>query len=143
MIEENIEFHYIDIETLNAFNVNKTREWIKKVIALHNKNIIHISYVFCSDKYLLKINQEYLQHDYLTDIITFDNSDKKNDIEADIFISIERVIDNAKSLNIEFYTELRRVIIHGVLHLLGFNDKSSQEEKIMRLKEDDAIMIYN
>jgi probable rRNA maturation factor len=117
----------------------KIKNWIKKIILQEKKNLDTLNYIFCDDAYLLEINQEYLDHDTYTDIITFDNGESDKDIEGDIFISIERVRENAFNLNIGFQQELKRVIIHGVLHLLGYKDKTEKEQKTMRQKEDDAL----
>ncbi len=96
-----------------------------------------INYVFCSDDYLLKLNQEYLSHDYYTDILSFQMDDEP--IQGDIFISIDRVTENARNLNVPFEDELYRVISHGVLHFLGYKDKTQEEIQIMRKKEDELI----
>jgi len=117
----------------------KIKNWIKKIVLQEKKNLDNLSYIFCDDAYLLEINQEYLDHDTYTDIITFDNGEPGKDIEGDIFISIERVRENAFNLNIGFQQELKRVIIHGVLHLLGYKDKTETDKKNMRQKEDDAL----
>ncbi len=108
------------------------------MIREYNKLPGHLSFVFCSDEYLLKINQDFLQHDYYTDIITFDYSEG-NKISGDLMISIDRIQDNAKQLNLKFDDELSRVMIHGVLHLLGFGDKTAKEEKEMRRLEYAAL----
>jgi len=110
---------------------NQVKKWISKVIREYKKLPGHLSFVFCTDEYLLKVNQDFLQHDYYTDIITFDYSDG-DIISGDLIISIDRVRDNAKQLNLSFDDELSRVMIHGVLHLLGFGDKTTKEEKKMR-----------
>ncbi|MDX1903199.1 MAG: rRNA maturation RNase YbeY [Thermonemataceae bacterium] len=99
-----------------------------------------MNFIFCDDAYLLQINQEYLNHDTYTDIITFDNAEKKGVLESDIFISVERVKENAQNLQIDFEQELRRVLIHGVLHLLGYKDKNKTQEQEMRAKEDEALL---
>lgn len=101
--------------------------------------LVQANFIFCSDAYLIQINREYLSHDTLTDIITFDNSDSPGLIETDIFISVERVKENASLLNIRHEKELHRVMIHGILHLLGFKDKTPQEKEIMRDKENEAL----
>ena len=118
-----------------------TRKWLKESVKNENPKfrIGELSFVFCDDVYLHKINVEYLNHDTLTDIITFDNSDEENKIEGDIFISIERVRENAETLKTIFGQELRRVIIHGVLHLCGYKDKTKKDAQIMREKEDFYI----
>ena len=128
------------------FNLNEEEQiriWINKMAETHDKNITTINYIFCSDKYLLKINQKYLNHDNYTDIITFNNSDNLNEIEGDIFISVERVKDNAHKAQQNFNDELHRVIIHGLLHLIGFNDSNKEERKIIRKKEDDCLFLLN
>ena len=114
----------------------KINSWIKLCIAEEGKKINTISFNLCSDEYILQLNNEALQHDYYTDIITFELNEKNEPIEGDIYISIDRVKDNAKTLNIPFITELQRVLIHGVLHLCGYKDKSTKEEKQMREKEN-------
>ena len=112
------------------------RAWIASTLSAENKILKEINFIFCNDAYLLKINQEYLKHDTYTDIITFDNSEKEEEIVSDIFISVERVTDNAQSFQIPFLLELHRVMIHGVLHLAGYKDKSAKDVKIMRSKEN-------
>ena len=110
-------------------------KWLKDAISTENKELGEINYIFCDDQYLLKKNQKYLQHDAFTDIITFDYREE-NRLSADIFISIERVKENAITFAVPFETELRRVIIHGVLHLMGYKDKSDEEAETMRSKEN-------
>lgn len=136
----NIDFFNEDSD-FRLENAERIENWIIKTIESHDKIVGDIAYIFCSDDYLLKVNQDYLNHDYYTDIITFDYSEN-GIISGDIFISIDRITDNAKQLNQEFNQELLRVLIHGVLHLLGFKDKSPEEEKLMREKEDEAISVY-
>lgn len=111
----------------------KLKSWVKSSIEEEGNKLGTINYIFCTDDYLLKVNQDYLNHDYYTDIITFDTSDKEGIISSDIFISIDRVLEN--SIDSEFDTELRRVMIHGVLHLCGYDDHSDLDIKIMREKE--------
>ena len=120
---------------------NELRHWITSTIEHNLKNLQLINYIFTSDNYLLSINEEYLKHNTLTDIITFNQSTNQNLIEADIFISIERIKENSKKLNIPFKEELHRVMIHGVLHLLGFNDKNDPEKKEMRKKENHYLAL--
>lgn len=119
----------------------KTRQWIRNVIAKERKTLIHVNYIFCSDAYLLSLNQEYLRHKTLTDIITFGHSDRAREIEGDIFISIDRVAENARKLGTSFEDELHRVIVHGVLHLAGYRDKSRAEKLQMRKKEDAYLSL--
>jgi rRNA maturation RNase YbeY len=122
----------------------KIRKWIRKIILdSDHKSKIQINFIFCSDVYLYHINQTYLKHDTLTDIITFDYSDYKDRIEADIFISIERVEENSNQFQSPFFTELKRVMIHGVLHLLGYVDKTKDQREKMREKENECLTLYN
>ena len=114
---------------------NSISNWIEETVRAEKKTLGEITYIFCDDEYLLKKNQEYLQHDTLTDIITFDYSEK-NKLSADIFISVERVKENALIFAVPFEKEIKRVIIHGVLHLIGYKDKSEDEAQEMRNKED-------
>lgn len=114
------------------------QNWIIDVATNESKGVGDISYVFCDDDYLLEINQEYLDHDYYTDIITFDYSEG-NFISGDIFISIDRVRENAKSFQVSFIDELHRVIIHGILHLCGYKDKSEKDAQTMRNMEDNSL----
>lgn len=117
-----------------------TERWIRDIIQRENKQLGFIDYIFCTDEYLLKINQDYLDHDTLTDIITF-NYNEDDSVNADIFISIDRVRENAKKHNQLFEDELDRVLIHGVLHLVGYNDKSEEEKEIMRKKEQECLTL--
>ena len=118
------------------------KKWITKVISLENKKQGDINYIFCNDNYLSTINIKYLNHDSLTDIITFDYTNDNNGlISGDIFISIERVAENARLLQLSFQEELHRVMIHGVLHLLGFKDKTKALKTSMRQKEDNSLSL--
>ncbi len=119
----------------------KLRSWIKEAIEYHHKKIQSINYIFHSDNAQLSINKEYLAHDTYTDIITFDQSSDPNQIEADIYISIERVKENAKKLSVSFEDELHRVMIHGILHLLGYSDKNEPKKKEMRKKENHYLAL--
>lgn len=110
--------------------------WIKQAILNEKHSLSDINYIFCSDEYLLQLNQQYLNHNTFTDIITFNNSEYLKEVAGDIYISIERVEDNAKKHNCPFIQELSRVLIHGILHLCGYKDKSEEDKKIMRSKED-------
>lgn len=117
-------------------------DWISRVIASENKEEGEISYIFCDDEYLHKINVEYLNHDDLTDIISFDYSEG-NVLHGDIFISVERVQDNANDFKVSFEEELKRVIIHGVLHYCGYKDKTDADAVIMRSKEEEKILLFH
>ena len=119
----------------------KTSLWIKAVIKKEQGKLCQLNYVFCSDEYLRTINTQYLNHNTYTDIITFDNSESGSEIEGDIFISIERVKENAMNLKVEFDVELHRVLIHGVLHLLGYSDKNATKKGEMRKKEDAYLSL--
>ncbi|MFY0651553.1 MAG: rRNA maturation RNase YbeY [Cyclobacteriaceae bacterium] len=118
-----------------------TTNWITDTVNAEGQEVNELSFVFCSDEYLHQINVQYLNHDYFTDIITFDNSDDDAVIEGDIFMSIDRIEDNARNQSIPFITELHRVIIHGVLHLLGYDDKSDEHKKQMREKENAYLSL--
>ena len=128
-----------DIE-MPPIQTSEIEAWIKKTAKLENKKCGNINIIFCSDEYLLKINQEHLNHDYYTDIITFDYGNGEK-ISGDLFISIDRTNDNAKQNNLNTIDELHRVIIHGSLHLIGYGDKSPEEKKLMTSKEDYYISL--
>jgi probable rRNA maturation factor len=119
----------------------KHKAWLNEVAKQEGKKILELSYVFCSDEYLLQINQEYLNHDTLTDIVTFDNSEDPKKIEGDIFISIDRIKENGEKLG-TLETELERVMVHGLLHLLGYKDKKKEDKEVMTAKEDFYIKQY-
>lgn len=106
------------------------------------RELINLSFVFCCDKYLIDINQKFLQHDFYTDIITFDLSSDKMTLTGEIYISVDRVKENAKSLGTSFQEELHRVIFHGALHLCGFKDKTKDQKRIMREKEEQNLEVY-
>jgi probable rRNA maturation factor len=120
---------------------DKTISWIEQILQIEGFQAGNINYIFCSDNHLLKMNQQYLSHDTLTDIITFDHSEQTEKVEADIFISIDRVKENARSLKKSFADELHRVIIHGLLHLFGLKDKTEVEKQEMREKEDACLSL--
>ena len=118
------------------------KNWIENVVAEEDFSIGEINYIFCDDDYLHKLNVEFLQHDTLTDIISFDNTLGKL-ISGDIYISVERVRDNAKDFKVSFLDELHRVMIHGVLHYMGYKDKSEKEKIKMRNAENTALLSVN
>ena len=133
--KEKIYFFKEDIR----FRINHAgalKKWIGSFFSSHKITIQSISYIFCSDKYLRRLNKKYLRHDYYTDVITFDNSVERGRIEADIYISIHRVSANAKKYKTTFDDELRRVIIHGGLHLAGYEDKTEKQKTVIRKAED-------
>lgn len=121
-------------------NQKKLVKWISDVISSEGFQVGEINYIFCNDSYLNKINQEFLNHDTFTDIISFDYTLGK-EVGGDIFISIERVLENAEKFNEVFENELYRVMIHGILHFMGYKDKTKKEKTLMRTKEDEKIFI--
>ena len=132
-----ISFNFVETKDILS-KKNKIKAGIKSVVEKRGMKVGDISYIFCKDEYLLDINQNYLNHDDFTYIISFDYSDKDK-VAGDLFISVERVMENAQNLNQEFEQELYRVIIHGVLHLLGFKDKTKAQEKEMRKAEEECL----
>lgn len=118
------------------------KQFIGELFKKEKKALESITYVFCSDKYLLKINQDFLQHDYYTDIISFELSEKGMPAEAEIYISIDRVKENAKMMGVSFKQEVLRVIFHGALHICGYKDKTRLEQQTMRLKEDVYLALF-
>ena len=135
-----IDFNYETDFTLD--NETAIVNWLSKVILSENKKEGEINYIFCDDDYLHKINLEHLGHDTLTDIISFDYT-VGNEINGDIFISIERVKDNAVDFKVSFEAELKRVLVHGLLHYCGYKDKTETDELIMRSKEDEKIAMFH
>ncbi len=119
-------------------NQNKLVKWIGDVVSSEGFQVGEINYIFCDDSYLNKINQEFLNHDTFTDVISFDYTLGK-EVGGDIFISIERVLENAEKFNEVFENELHRVMIHGILHFMGYKDKTKKEKTLMRTKEDENI----
>lgn len=130
---------YTEEVSFNLKKKNAVKAWIKDAIASENQRINELTFIFCSDEYLLEINRNYLNHDTYTDIITFDNSETPGVLTGDIFISIERVRENAAQFHVSETDELHRVIIHGVLHLLGYTDKNKKSKTTMTAKEDEYL----
>lgn len=114
--------------------------WVKKVAAAHGKKVGEVAYIFCDDEKILEVNREYLQHDYYTDIITFDYTEDSI-ISGDLFISLDTVLSNSVQLGVSYEQELYRVIIHGILHLCGINDKGEGEREIMEREENEALAL--
>jgi rRNA maturation RNase YbeY len=135
-----INFNYETEFTLEQEETIST--WISKVIFSENKSEGEINYIFCDDDYLHKLNIEHLGHDTLTDVISFDYC-VGNEINGDIFISVERVADNAIDFNVDFTEELKRVLVHGILHYCGYKDKTEEDEKRMRSKEDEKLLMFH
>ena len=117
-------------------------DWLSKVIISENKHEGEINYIFCDDNYLVEINQQYLDHDTLTDIISFDYS-IGNELHGDVFVSIERVVENAQDFDVTFEEELRRVLVHGILHYCGYKDKNEEDENLMRRKEEEKMKMFH
>lgn len=118
------------------------QDWLSNVITSEGKREGEINYIFCDDEYLLGINQQYLDHDTFTDIISFDYS-VGNELHGDVFVSVERVKENAVDYGVSFDEELKRVMVHGVLHYCGYKDKSDEDKALMRIKEDEKIVMFH
>ena len=139
---QSISFHVEEIDFVFE-ETDKTILWLNRIAEQESKGIVSLDYVFCSDEYLHKINVEYLNHDTYTDIITFDLGEPTDDaISGEIYISIDRVKENAQIHGSQYEDELLRVVAHGLLHLIGYPDKSEQEALVMRGKEEDALRTY-
>jgi len=136
-----ISFSYLYDKNIENLHESLYKKWLKEVIYSEEKKIGEIQYIFCDDNYLLKINTAYLNHDTLTDIITFSTSDNKNVISGEIYISVDRIVENSGIHSSLFVNELSRVIVHGVLHLAGYDDHSHSDKKIMRDKEDYYLLL--
>ena len=135
-----IEFHYeLDFELPNE---DLFSNWVYDMVSSEKASIKQIVYIFCDDRFLLDLNQKYLEHDEYTDIVTFDYSED-GDIAGDIFISVDRVRENALLYNVNFEDELKRVMAHGVLHLVGYKDKSPEEITVMRAKEAEKMKLFH
>lgn len=124
------------------------RRWLERMAMNEKKTLSFLNYIFCDDEYLLELNRQYLGHDYYTDVIGFPFSEDDTTVEGDIFISIDRVADNAEAINIGFESELFRVMIHGLLHLMGYDDHDSKNKETMTRKEDECLgqlqtILYN
>lgn len=135
-----IAFHY---ET--DFSLSEEahyRQWIINCLKAYAHKAGEVNYIFCDDAYLLPLNKTYLKHDTLTDVISFDYTEGR-EVSGDVYISLERVRENAWSLCLPFEEELRRVMIHGILHYLGFKDKSDKEKTLMRMEEDKCLRRFN
>ena len=137
-----INFFSEDI-SFSLKNKNAVRKWLKSIILSEQHSLFELNYIFCSDVYLLKLNIEYLNHNYFTDVITFNNSSTPSIIEGDVFISVDRVKENALELDQNFSIELNRVMAHGLLHLLGFNDSTENEIVTIRFKENFYLSHIN
>ena len=135
-----ISFNYeTDFELHNEAGFSM---WLSEVFLSENKKEGEINYIFCDDDYLLEINQQYLDHDTLTDIISFDYS-VGNELNGDIFVSVERVKENASDFNVTFHEEIQRVLVHGILHYCGYKDKTESDELVMRSKEEEKMKMFH
>jgi rRNA maturation RNase YbeY len=139
--EKKIRFHYL-YPKFYFPERNRLKVFLLKQLKKEGKSAEAVNYIFCDDEYLLQMNQQYLQHDTLTDIITFELSPKGQPVISDVYISIDRVKENAASFQTSFLNELLRVIFHGVLHLAGYKDKQQEQEQEMRRKEDEYLELY-
>ena len=135
-----IQFHFL--EPISLSNRTGLKTFIHSIFRREGKKLDTISYIFCSDNYLLEINKQFLRHNYYTDIITFDLSESSKSTIAEVYISVDRVRDNAQNFNSSFKQEIHRVIFHGALHLCGYKDKTPKEEILMRRKEDEYLKRY-
>lgn len=133
-----VEIHIEDVEEIPGINSEFLFAWFTQVCEIESKLLGDVNLVFCSDEYLLDMNRTHLDHDYYTDIITFDYSAQEN-VSGDLFVSVDRVKENALDLAVVFMDELNRVCVHGLLHLCGYKDKSPADELLMRSKEDQML----
>lgn len=132
--------YYAEEVKLPAIKKKAVGDWIRKVASLYGKRTGDISYIFCSDEKILEVNKQYLQHDYYTDIISFDYTEGTK-ISGDLFISLDTVKSNSENFGTDYTEELHRIIIHGILHLCGINDKGPGEREIMTQKENEALAL--
>ena len=135
----------IEFNSQNEFHIDKEEQvlnWLNSVAEMENHQVGELGYVFCSDEYLLDINIQYLDHDTYTDIVTFDYKEGTV-LNGEMYISTERVADNAKQFSVSFDSELRRVMVHGLLHMCGFGDKTDEDTKLMRAKEDEYLKLWD
>lgn len=135
-----VSFHFL--ERISLDRRTELKAFLPLLFKKEGRKLESLSYVFCSDNYLLSINNQYLKHNYYTDIVTFDLSENTRTITGEIYISTDRVRDNAQNFNATFKQELHRVIFHGALHLCGYRDKTSKEELLMRKREDKYLSLY-
>ena len=138
---QKVQFYFLD---RNPALKERTRLklFIERLFTLEKKKLGNLSYIFCSDDHLLGINKDFLKHDFYTDVITFDLSSSKTETEGEIYLSVDRIKDNARQLGVSFSEELHRVIFHGALHLCGYKDKNKNDSTLMRIKEDKYLRMY-
>lgn len=142
MSAEQEQINFFSETDFNLQDEDTYRQWLERVIESETKSIEEINFIFCNDDYLHKINLQYLDHDTYTDIISFDNS-VDNQLAGDIFISVDRVKENAQEFNVDFEEELKRVLVHGILHFCGYKDKNESQSELMRQKEDEKISMFH
>lgn len=135
-----VEIHYEEVAEIPGINPEFLFAWFSNVCSIEGKEMGDVNVIFCSDEYLLAMNRDHLDHDYYTDIITFDYT-VESVVSGDLFVSVDRVADNATELSAAFIDELNRVCVHGLLHLCGYKDKSEEDVKIMRNKEDEMLAL--
>ena len=140
--ERSVNFHF-EKTRVSLGNRNRLKTFINEVVTREKKTLDSLNYIFCTDKDLLEINRQYLNHDFYTDVIAFDLSSSSKQILADIYISVDRVRQNAKTVNSSVRDELHRVMFHGLLHLCGYNDKAVRQRKTMRAKENFYLDLYH
>lgn len=133
-----ISIQVIDVD-MPLTNTDVVREWVKGFVASYGMTVGELYYLFCNDEYLYKMNVDVLQHDFYTDIITFQNNDEGSVLSGELYISVDRIKDNAMSMGLRYEDELHRVMAHGVLHLIGFKDKTDEEASVMRQQEDKCL----
>jgi len=136
-----IDFNFENIDPVEL-DFDRVSDWVSQIVSRETKAPGDITYVFCDDEYILEVNRQYLDHDYYTDIITFDYSEG-DVVSGDLFISLDTVRSNSELFSTPFLQELHRVIIHGVLHLCGYKDKTEEDERLMREKENEALRFIN
>lgn len=135
-----IRFQTIDVE-MPAIDYDEAKLWIDGVVKRHGKSVGELYYYFCSDDKLLEINQQRLGHDFYTDIVTFPLTDCESVISSEFCLSLDRIAENAQTFGRSYESEFHRVIIHGVLHLIGFDDLTDEDEKMMRMKEEESLSL--
>ena len=135
-----IRFQTIDVE-MPVIDYDEVKLWIDGVVKRHGKSVGELYYYFCSDDKLLEINQQRLGHDFYTDIVTFPLTDCESVISSEFCLSLDRIAENAQTFGRSYESELHRVIIHGVLHLIGFDDLTDEDEKMMRMKEEESLSL--
>jgi rRNA maturation RNase YbeY len=138
-----ISFHSIDVAMPDCIDTVRLGKWISDIISQHERRAGDILFVFCTDAKLLEINKKHLQHDYFTDVITFNLSINPDIIRAEIYISLDRVVENANEFMKTIDNEIHRVLIHGILHLLGYSDHSEEDRLTMRIKEDECLSLLH